>query len=266
MTELVQKNGYYRLPNLRSDALAVWRRNVLVWRKLIGPSLLINFGEPFIYLLGLGLGLGLFIGEMSGLPYLTFLASGIVASSAMNTASFEGMYSVYTRMVPQRTYESMLATPIDVDDIIAGEMLWCATKGTIASVSILLVASLLGAVQTISAVFAVPVAFLIGLCFAGPAIVMSAFSKSYDFFSYYFTLVITPMFMLCGVFYPITSLPEWLQSTVQVLPLTHAVALVRPLVAGQALTQPVLHILVLMAYALVCYYLAVVLVRKRLII
>lgn len=266
MNELIEKNGYYRLPSLRPDALAVWRRNVLVWRKLIGPSLLINFGEPFIYLLGLGLGLGLFIGKMSGLPYLTFLASGIVASSAMNTASFEGMYSVYTRMVPQRTYDSMLATPIDVDDIIAGEMLWCATKSTIASTSILLVASLLGAVQSVAAILAVPAAFLIGLCFAGPAIVMSAFSKGYDFFSYYFTLVITPMFMLCGVFYPTTSLPDWLQGAVQVLPLTHAVGLVRPLVAGQDLTQPVLHIVVLITYALVSYYLAVVLVRKRLIV
>ncbi len=258
--------GYYRLPVLRRDALAVWRRNVLVWRKLIGPSLLINFGEPLIYLMGLGLGLGLFIGRMSGLPYLTFLASGIVASSAMNTASFEGMYSVYTRMVPQRTYDSMLATPIDVDDIIAGEMLWCATKATIASTAILLVAALLGAVQHPSAVLAVPAAFLIGLCFAGPAIVMTAFSRGYDFFSYYFTLVITPMFMLCGVFYPTSSLPEWLQGAVQVLPLTHAVALVRPLVAGQMLARPALHILVLIVYAAVSYYLAVVLVRKRLIV
>jgi lipooligosaccharide transport system permease protein len=256
----------WRLPRIRPAALTVCRRNWRVWRKLIWAGLLMNFGEPFLYLLGLGFGLGVFIGQMADMPYLTYLASGIVAASAMQTATFEGMYSVFTRMVPQQSYDAMLATPLEVDDIIAGEMLWCATKGTIASVSILLVASLLGAVQTITAVFAVPVAFLIGLCFAGPAIVMSAFSKSYDFFSYYFTLVITPMFMLCGVFYPITSLPEWLQSAVQVLPLTHAVALVRPLVAGQALTQPVLHILVLMTYALVCYYLAVVLVRKRLII
>lgn len=260
------RTSHYRPPALRSDALAVWRRNVLVWRKLIGPSLLMNFGEPFIYLMGLGLGLGLFIGEMSGLPYLTFLASGIIASSSMNTASFEGMYSVYTRMVPQKTYDSMLATPIDVDDIIAGEMLWCATKSTIASSAILLVASLLGAVQSASAVLAVPAAFLIGLCFAGPAIVMSAFSRSYDFFSYYFTLVITPMFMLCGVFYPVTSLPGWLQSAVQVLPLTHAVDLVRPLVAGREPGWPLVHVLVLLTYALVCYYLAVVLVRKRLIV
>lgn len=255
-----------RVPRIRPRALKVWRRNVLVWRKLITPSLLINFGEPFLYLLGLGFGLGMFIGEMSGLPYLTFLASGIVASSAMNTASFEGMYSVYTRMVPQRTYGSMLATPLDVDDIIAGEMLWCATKSTISATAILLVASLLGAVLSFSAVLVVPIAFTIGLCFAGPAIVMSAFSKSYDFFNYYFTLVVTPMFILCGVFYPIESLPSALQSFVQLLPLTHAVALVRPLVADLPLTNTGLHLGVLLFYAAVTYYLAVVLVRRRLIV
>jgi lipooligosaccharide transport system permease protein len=255
-----------RVPRIRPRALKVWRRNVLVWRKLITPSLLINFGEPLLYLLGLGFGLGMFIGKMSGLPYLTFLASGIVASSAMNTASFEGMYSVYTRMVPQRTYGSMLATPLDVDDIIAGEMLWCATKSTISATAILLVASLLGAVLSFSAVLVVPIAFVIGLCFAGPAIVMSAFSKSYDFFNYYFTLVVTPMFILCGVFYPIESLPSALQSFVQLLPLTHAVALVRPLVADLPLTNTGLHLGVLLFYAAVTYYLAVVLVRRRLIV
>lgn len=255
-----------RVPRIRPKALKVWRRNVLVWRKLITPSLLINFGEPFLYLLGLGFGLGMFIGKMAGLPYLTFLASGIVASSAMNTASFEGMYSVYTRMVPQRTYASMLATPLDVDDIIAGEMLWCATKSTISATAILLVASVLGAVLSFAAVLVVPIAFTIGLCFAGPAIVMSAFSKSYDFFNYYFTLVVTPMFILCGVFYPIDSLPAALQSFVQVLPLTHAVALVRPLVADQPLTNIGLHLGVLLFYAAISYYLAVILVRRRLIV
>lgn len=255
-----------RLPRFRPRALAVWRRNALVWRKLIGPSLLINFGEPFLYLLGLGFGLGMFIGEMSGLPYLTFLASGIIASSAMNTASFEGMYSVYTRMVPQKTYDSMLATPLDVDDIIAGEMFWCASKSAIAGTAILAVAALLGAVPSVNAVWSIPIIFLTGLCFAGPAIVMSSFSKGYDFFNYYFTLVITPMFILCGVFYPINTLPDALQSFVQILPLTHAVALVRPLVAGLETGNVVLHISVLLGFALSCYYLAVVLVRRRLIV
>jgi lipooligosaccharide transport system permease protein len=254
------------LPRLRPGALAVWRRNALVWRKQIGPSMAVRFGEPLIYLLGLGYGLGLFIGEMAGIPYLMFLASGIVASSAMTTASFEAMYSVHTRMVPQRTYEHMLATPLDLDDILAGEMLWCATKGLISAAAILVVAGLLGAVAGWQALWVLPVSLLIGLAFAGPALVMTAVSPNYDFFNYYFTVVITPMFVLCGVFYPVHALPEWLQLLVTALPLTHAVELVRPLVAGTPVSNPLLHIMVLAAYAGIGYYLAVVLVRRRLVV
>ncbi len=254
------------LPRLKRRSFSVWRRNVLVWRKLMGPSLMMNFGEPLVYLLGLGYGLGLFIGKMSGMDYLTFLASGVIASSAMTTATFEGMYSVYTRMVPQRTYDAMLATPTEVDDILAGEMLWCATKSLINGVAILAVAAILGAVTDMSAVLVLPVVFLIGLCFAGPAMVMTSISKGYDFFAYYFTLVITPMFMLCGVFYPTTALPEVVQGFIQILPLTHAVALARPLVVGQPLTDVALHVSVLLAYAVIGYYIAVVLTRRRLVV
>ena len=256
----------WSLPKLRPDALAVWRRNVLVWRKLIGPAMVMNFGEPAIYLLGLGFGLGGFVGNMAGMSYMAFLASGIIASSAMTTASFEGMYSVFTRMVPQRTYEAILATPLEVDDIVAGEMLWCATKSLTSGIAILIVAVMLGAVHGWQALWAIPAIFLTGLCFAGPAIVMSAVGSSYDFFNYYFVLVVTPMFMLCGVFYPIDTLPVAMQGLVHILPLTHAVELIRPLVAGQALIQPVTNIVVLAGYALSTYYLAVVLVRRRLLV
>ncbi|MDH3671315.1 MAG: ABC transporter permease [Gammaproteobacteria bacterium] len=254
------------LPRLKRRSISVWRRNVLVWRKLIGPSLMMNFGEPLVYLLGLGYGLGLFIGKISGMDYLTFLASGIIASSAMTTATFEGMYSVYTRMVPQRTYDAMLATPTEVDDILAGEMLWCATKSLINGIAILAVAAILGAVTDMRAVLVLPVVFLIGLCFAGPAMVMTSISKGYDFFAYYFTLVITPMFMLCGVFYPTKALPEFFQWFVQVLPLTHAVALARPLMVGQPPTDVTLHISILLAYAVIGYYIAVILTRRRLVV
>ncbi len=254
------------LPRLKPRSVNVWRRNVLVWRKLMGPSLMMNFGEPLVYLLGLGYGLGLFIGKMEGVDYLTFLASGIIASSAMTTATFEGMYSVYTRMVPQRTYDAMLATPTEVDDILAGEMFWCATKSLINGIAILAVAAILGAVADMRAVLVLPIVFLIGLCFAGPAMVMTSISKGYDFFAYYFTLVITPMFIVCGVFYPTNVLPEFVQRFVQVLPLTHAVALTRPLIIGQPLTDVALHISVLLAYAVIGYYIAVILTRRRLVV
>lgn len=254
------------LPRLGHGAYAVWWRNVLVWRKLIGPALLMNFGEPALYLLGLGFGLGHFVGDMSGMSYLAFLASGIVASSAMTTSSFEGMYSVFTRMVPQRTYEAILATPLEVDDILAGEMLWCATKSLLSGIAILIVALLLGVVAGWQALWVLPTVFLIGLTFAGPAIVMTAFAKGYDFFNYYFVLVITPMMLVSGVFYPIDTLPPAMQMAVQILPLTHAIELVRPLMTGGEVQHVMLHVGVLLAYALVSYHFAVALVRRRLLV
>ena len=174
---------HWRPPTPRSVTFAVWRRNVRVWRRLMVSSLVLNFGEPFLYLLGLGFGLGQFIGEMEGVGYFAFLASGLIASSGMTVASYEGIYSVYTRMVPQKTYDGMLATPVEIDDIVAGEMLWCATKGCISGSSILIVAALLGAVESAQALLCVPILFLIGLAFAGPAIAVSAVAPSYDFFT-----------------------------------------------------------------------------------
>ncbi len=249
----------------RRAAGYVWQRNALVWRRLMLPSLAFNFGEPLLYLLGLGFGLGRFVGDIGDLPYMTFLASGLIASSAMNTASFEGTFSVFTRMTQQNTYEAILATPLYVDDIVTGEILWCATKAAVSSSSILLVAFLLGAITEPAAVLCIPIFLLVGLCFAGPAITISATSPSYDFFNYYITLVLTPMFIFCGVFYPAASLPDVVQPLVQILPLTHAVALLRPIATGGPVTNVFLHLGVLGGYAIIGYYLAIIFVRRRMI-
>jgi len=254
----------WAFPHFGRGMWLVWYRNARVWLKIIAPALMMHIGEPLLYLVGLGFGLGFFIGEMQDMPYLTFLASGLVASSAMNTATFEGMYSVFTRMVPQRTYEAFLATPLTIDDIVAGEMLWCGTKALTSGVAILIVAYALGAVHDWQAILALPVMFLTGLTFTAPAMIMVAFARSYDFFSFYFTLVVTPVFLLSGVFYPVTSLPEVVQGLVYLLPLIHAVELARPLVAGLPLENVGLHLSVLFGYTLVGYYFAVVLIRRRL--
>ncbi len=254
----------YRMPRPSYRAFYVLRRNFLVWRKLLGPALILHFGEPIIYLFGLGFGLGQFVGDIGAVPYLAFLAAGIVASSALMTASMEGTYSVFTRMVPQQTYNAMLSTPVVADDIVAGEFLWCASKATMSSTAILLVAFLIGAIDSATALLVIPIVFLCGLCFAGPAIIMASCSPSYDFFNYYFTLFVTPMFVLCGVFYPISVLPEAMQSIVHVLPLTHAIALIRPLALGQEVTQVALHFSVLGAYTFAGYCVATAVVRRRL--
>jgi len=252
------------LPRFRHAAFAVWARNMLVLRKMAGSSIVINFGEPLLYLLAFGFGLGQFIGGQMDLPYLTFLASGMLAASAMNTAGFEALYGVFTRMVPQRSYDAMLASPLEVSDILAGELLYCATKSVLHGAGILLVATALGAVSGWQALWVLPILFLVGMTFAGLAMIVTAYATSYAFFSYYTTLVMMPLMLLSGVFYPIAVLPAWLQQLIYLLPLVHAVDLVRPLVAGLPVTNIALHLGVLMAYGIASYVIAVHWIRKRL--
>ncbi len=246
-------------------ALAVWRRNALVWRKLVVPSLVFNFGEPVLYLFGLGFGLGRFIGDMAGMPYLSFIATGLLASSSMNAASYEGMFSAYTRMVPQQTWDALMATPLGIDDIVMGEALWCATKSVISASAILLVSFAFGAIDSPLAFACIPAFALIGLCFAGPALSVSALAPSYDFFNYYITMFMTPMFIFCGVFYPVAALPALARDLVALLPLTHAVGIVRPLATGSLPDSLALHVGVLAAWAIAGLLLAGRLARRRLV-
>jgi lipooligosaccharide transport system permease protein len=245
--------------------LPVWLRNFKVWRKLWLPSLIGNFGDPLIYLLALGFGLGTFIGTLDGMPYLVFLASGIVCSSAMNAATFEATFSAFTRMSSQKTWEGMLATPIAVPDIIFGEGIWAATKGLINAIAIIIVAAILHLVAGWQALWTLPIIFLLGCCFAGVGLVITAVAKSYDFFTYYLTLVLTPMMLLSGVFFPINKMPYVIQVAAKLLPLYHGVALVRPLMTDGKVTQPLLHIAVLCFYALLTLMFANKLAQKRLI-
>jgi lipooligosaccharide transport system permease protein len=252
------------LPSPSLRWVPVWRRNSLVWRKLLVPSLVGNFGDPLLYLLALGYGLGRFVGEMEGMPYVTFLASGIVCSSAMNTATFESLYSAYTRMTTQQTWAGMLATPLDVDDVVMGEMMWAGTKSVISAGAILVVAAILGIVQSALAAFVLPIALLVGVCFSAMALVVTALSKSYEFFMYYVTLLVTPMMLFSGVFFPLDGLPPVLRAAGSALPLAHALAIIRPLVVGRLPDATPLHLIVLLAYSGAAYTLATALARRRL--
>ncbi|MCW8827646.1 MAG: ABC transporter permease [Gammaproteobacteria bacterium] len=244
--------------------VAVWQRNARVWRRLAGPALLGNIGEPLLYLVALGFGLGAFVGEVEGMDYITFLASGFVCASMMNTASFEGIYSAYTRMAVQETWTAMLYTPLAVRDILLGEALWAASKSVLSAIFILIVAGFLGAVHGWQVIGVLPVALLTGLTFAAMALVVTAVSRSYDFFLYYFTLLLTPMLLFSGVFFPIEGMPPLVQQAAALLPLTHAIELVRPMMTGQPLSNVPLHLAVLLAYAVAALLLAGRLIERRL--
>lgn len=252
------------IPELSPRAFAVWGRNFLVWRKLALPSLLGNLADPMIYLFGLGYGLGGLLPQIGGVSYIAFLAAGTVCASTMNAASFEALYSAFARMHVQRTWEGIMNAPIALDDVLAGECLWAAAKASLSGAAILAVIALLGYVESPLALWALPAIFLTGLCFAALGLIVTALAPSYDFFMYYFTLFITPMVLLCGVFFPVGQLPAAVQSAAAWLPLSHSVALIRPLIFGTLPENPLLNIAVLVAVTAAAFWLAVRLSRKRL--
>ncbi|HSE00204.1 MAG TPA: ABC transporter permease [Burkholderiales bacterium] len=252
------------IPAISLRPIHVWRRNSLVWRKLAIPSMLGNLADPMLYMLGLGYGLGALMSEVDGRPYIVFLAAGTVCSSTMMSASFEAMYSGFSRMHVQKTWDAIMNAPVTLDDVVLGEAVWAASKSLLSGMAVLLVAWALGVVHSATALWVIPVVFLTGLVFASLGLVMTALSPSYDFFMYYFTLVITPMMLVSGVFFPVGQLPGWLQAVTQFLPLTHAVELARPLMGGAAPAQIALHLAVLAAYAIAGFSIALVLTRRRL--
>ena len=238
-------------------------RNWLVWKKLAVPSVLGNIAEPLITLVAFGYGLGSLVGQVGGLPYIKFLASGSVATSAALAATFEALYSAYSRMQVQKTWDGILNAPVALDDIVFAEMLWAALKASLSCAAILAVVFALGISRQPTMLLALPVLAFVGVTFASIALVFNALAQGYDFFTYYFTLVMTPMTFLSGVYFPIEQMPGWLQAVAHVLPLTAAVELVRPLVIGEWPARWLGPLAVLTGYAVVGYCLALVLTRRR---
>ena len=250
-------------PIPRLQLFALWRRNFLVWRRLAGPSLAGHLADPVIFLFGLGVGVGALVGEINGMPYLNYIAAGMMAYGAMWATSFEALYSAFSRMHVQRTWDSILNTPMTLDDVVLAEWLWAGSKGLMSAAAILAVTSAFGLADSLWAILLIPAAFIFALSFAGIALMINALSPSYDFFNYYFTLFLTPMMMLSGLFFPIDVLPNALQTAAAILPLTHAVAISRALMSGDLSFAIILHFLPLILLAIIGVYFAVVMTRRR---
>ena len=254
-------------PRISLRWLPVFRRNFLVWRKLAIPSLVGNIAEPLITLVAFGYGLGMLIGtiNLSGVtvPYLLFLASGSVCASAMQAASFEALYSAFSRMHVQRTWDGIMNAPVRLDDVVFAEMLWAAFKALFTSVVILAVMLALNISHSPMLLLALPLLALVGITFSCIALIFNALAKGYDFFTYYFTLFLTPTMFLSGVFFPREQLPVVLRVISDWLPLTAAVELIRPLFLGQWPADGLQHLAVLVIYSVVGFWVALALTRKR---
>ena len=204
----------------------------MVYTKLYKSSIVLNFVEPTLYLIALGLGLGAFVKEINGVPYINFIAPGIIASSSMFAATFECTYGTYVRMTYQKTFDAILATPVNLDDLVAGELMWAATKSTFYGTIIMIVISLFGLVDSALIIFVIPVLFLSGLLFAVISMIFTAIVPGIDSFNYFYTLFMTPMFLFSGIFFPLNTLPPVVSKIAFFTPLYHLVNICRSLASG----------------------------------
>lgn len=259
--------GIFATPQISWRWWPVFRRNLLVWRKLALPSLVGNIAEPLITLVAFGYGLGALIGQVqlggTTVPYILFLASGSICTSAMNAASFEALYSAFSRMHVQRTWDGIMNAPVRLDDVVFAEMLWATFKSLFTAAIILLVMLILGISHSPLLLLALPLLGLVGLTFASIALIFNALAKGYDFFTYYFTLFLTPTMFLSGVFFPRDQLPSVMRVVSGWLPLTAAVELIRPLFLGRLPANGWQNFALLIFYAVAGFWIALALTRKR---
>ncbi len=262
----------WRSPQVSLRFWPVFLRNLLVWRKLAIPSLVGNIAEPLIWLVAFGYGMGALVGQVNlpaadgstvVVPYILFLASGSICMSAMNAATFEALYSAFSRMHVQKTWDGIMNAPVRLDDVLLAEMLWAAFKALFTATAILGVMLALGISHSPKLLVAWPILLLVGITFSCIALIFNALAKGYDFFTYYFTLFLTPMMFLSGVFFPREQLPDLVLWLSNLLPLTHAILLVRPLFMDQWPTDVWLHLTVLCTFAVTAFWIALALTRRR---
>ena len=215
-------------------ALAVWRRNASMYRRTWKWNILPNFFEPVFYLFSIGIGVGAYITQMGGTSYIAFLAPGLVCVAAMNGASFEVTYNIYVRLIFEKAYDAMLTTPIQPDDVLAGEVLWAVTRSCIYGGCFFIVLACFGLAPLPFSLWVLAVIPLTGLLFAAIGMVFSLKIPNIDLFSFYFTLFLTPLFLFSDVFFPLKErLAEpWLW-VAEALPLLHPVRLARAAFNGK---------------------------------
>jgi lipooligosaccharide transport system permease protein len=263
----------FTIPKLTYRVWKVWHRNFDVFLKTIKVNFLPSLLEPILYLLAFGFGLGGFIPSIQGQSYIGFIAPALVAISVMNGSFFECAFASFVRMYFQKTFDAIVATPVSVEEVVAGELLWGATRATINTTIVLGVITAFGLISSPLFLLVIPIAFFGGLMFASMAMCFTSVAPNIDFFNFPSFLFLTPMFFLCGTFFPLTSLPVAAQGVAMaVLPLTNVVNVIRGVVSGHL--EPILGLnpAVLLAISLVWiiavtvffFILSINLMKKRL--
>ena len=274
MTKKSPFNLDLEFPRLTYRLWKVWRRNLDAFMKTYKVNFVPPLLEPILYLLAIGFGFGALVSSSSssttaslgGVHYIQFIAPALVSIAMMYGSFFECTYGSFVRMYYQKTFDGIIATPVSVEEVIAGELLWGATRSVINSTIVLAVVAAFGLISSPLAILVIILAFLVGLMFSSLGICFTAIAPNIDFFNYPGFLFITPMFLLSGTFFPLSILPKPVQIVAQaVLPLTHAVNLTRGLIPGRLDMSMLLSLVWILAVTFVFFIISINLMKKRLI-
>ncbi len=257
----------FALPTLSRRTIEVWRRNAKVFMKTYRVNFIPPVVEPILYLAALGFGLGLFVKEIEGVSYAKFIAPALIGITIMNASFFECTYASFVRMYFQRTFDAIMATPLNVDEVIAGEMLWGATRSVISTSIMLAVITVFGLATYPFALLAIPFAFVGGLMFAAFGMCFTAITPRIDSLNYPTSLFVTPMFLVSGTFFPLSALPSGVQTFANLfVPLVPVVKIARAVTLGRLELDLLLSLVWILAVAGVFFIIAVNMMKKRLIV
>ncbi len=245
--------------------IRMWQRNRDVFLRLWHSEAPGFVAEPVIILLTMGWGLGAYVGLVDGQRYIEFIVPGIIASYGMFAASFECTYGSFFRMEHQKTFDAIIATPLDAEDVIAGEIFWGATRSLITGSAILVVAAAFQLVHSPWALLIPILSFLEGMMFASIGMLFTSLVPSFYSFNYYYTLFITPMYFVSGVFFPLSSFPKILQTLSWIAPLTPAVYLTRALVWGEFHLNLLVALAIIIVLTALFFSISLVTMKRRLV-
>lgn len=261
--------GRKRLRRLEPAAITgVMSRDLTLFQRYWKATTFSSIVEPTIYLLAFGFGFGALVSTVNGVDYVQYVGTGVVASAALFSSVFPGMFNTFIRREFQRTYDAILAAPVDVEELVTAEVLWISCRAGVYCMAPLLVAIVFGLDPSSGIVIVPVVGFVTGWGFACFGVTISAIAKSIDNFNYVTSAVITPLFLVSGSFFPISELPRGVQIAANVNPLYHTVQLVRDAVLkglGGLEWADLWHAGALLAFAIVMWRLAVTRQERRLI-
>lgn len=257
------------IKNISWRSIKVWRRNLTVYMETWLVNFAMPFLEPFLYLLAFGLGFGKLVKDIQyngiAIPYLTFITPGLIGTVVMNYSFYETTYASFVRMYHQKTFDAILATPLLIEDIITGEILWGTTKSVISGMGMMIVASFFKLLPYPMALWLIPLSALGGIVFSSIGMVFTSFTKSIEQFNFPVFLLMTPMFLFSGVFFPISILPMWGQKVAYIFPLTYLVAAMREIEVNRIDISFLWSISILVVISMVFFVLSIKMMKKRLI-